>query len=156
MKILLKPLVIRGLLSGMGGFFIGILLLFVLSPGNQDGELRFFKKPLGGLVFWMPFTFPLLFSGLTITGAMIGWAVQTIRNRIAGRKYINFLIGLIIGVFMGVITSAIIARVLDYLLLRDDQLELYGYYFVKCAAIIGATSGAVAALTTGLSKHESG
>ncbi len=96
---------------------------------------------------------PFIACTLAVIGGVIGWITASISERTRIIKPLVIMIGIIIGAAMGATTAAVVARIFDYGALTEYQLNfIYGYYFVKSAAVIGATSGAIAGGFTALVK----
>jgi hypothetical protein len=130
----------RGLIGGVFGSFLGVLGLFFLP---------FSGRPLD-LVFWAAITVPYLLTILAITGAIVGWLISKYVKRITSLRVICILVGIIVGILISGAVAGISARCLDHIFSDEYKTSLYGYYYVKCAAAIGATSGAMAGIIAAL------
>lgn len=152
--VLANPFMRRGIVGGFIGIFIGWMVLYLCHSRRQDGVLVFWGHPMNNLAIWIFIDFPFILGALIITGLVIGWILAMIINQLRPARAISAMTGIVIGGVLGAVAAGIVARVFDYLTLKDFQLELYGYYFVGCAAIIGATSGAIAGAAAGLTERE--
>ncbi len=81
----------------------------------------------------------------------MGWLMSVIHKRRWLTKWSGLVIGTILGAVLSMTAAAVVARIFDHWALTEYQLNhIHGYFFVKVAAVIGATSGAIAGAYTGI------
>lgn len=144
----------RGLVGGLIGVCAGWIVLYLSHSRRQDGILILWGHPMNNLSYWMFLDFPFVLATLVVTCLAIGRILEMVVKRTSIPKTAIAMLGIAMGGVMGAIAAGVVARLFDYLTLKDFQLELYGYYFVGCAAIIGATCGAIAGAAAGLTEGE--
>ncbi|MBI3651459.1 MAG: hypothetical protein HY231_10610 [Acidobacteria bacterium] len=143
-------LMLRGGAAAVIGIVIGWLVLYLLHTRRTDGQLVLWGNLMNNLAYWIFIDFPFIAVALVITGIGIGWLMSKIKARRWLTKPLGLVVGMVVGAILSMTAAAVVARIFDLWTLKEFQLVLYGYYFVKSAAVIGATSGAIAGAYTGV------